>query len=349
MTTPVELVVEGAVYSGWTEVAVRSSLDSIAREFTAVYTSGLAEGRPDIQRGDACTVRTEAGVVVLTGYVDDVEDAYDDTSHQLTCTGRSIAGDLVDSSAERKGGQWRRATIRQIVEDLVRPFGVSVRAAEGVDLTPTVRAWALQEGETVHEVLERLARAYGFLWSSSARGDLMAVRAGSARTRTALEFGRNIARGRSMSSMRERFSSYSVVSQSAADANVWGTNAAHIRATVTDDDVRRHRPLRLVADSQLNQPEAEARARFERNLRFGRGTRLQYEVRDWQTTEGVWEINTLVPVRDPTFGLDRELLLAACELSYGPEGSKAILELALPEAYDVRAEVPKRKGVAVFG
>lgn len=334
MTAPAELLVNGSVFSGWTEIAVRASLDSIAREFLLAYVAQVEEQRTGIREGDACTLRTAGGQHALCGgWVDDIEDQYDGTRQSLVCSGRSTTGDLVDCSARVKGGQWKDAKIAQIAKDLVQPFGLTVGAGD-VDLTPVVRRYAVQEGETVHECLDRLARGYGFLWSSTAEGHLRAIQPGNRRTTTTIERGVNVLRARRVGSMRERFSTYSIVSQSAGSDNVFAESVAHIRESADDPEVARHRPLVVLAEAQLNRKGAETRAKWERNVRAGRAHRYSYDLPNWHLDEGgVWDIDLMVRVRDPYFGLDDELLVAACELTYGRDGTLARVELVRPEAY----------------
>lgn len=339
----IELIVNGTAFSGWTEAAVRASLDSVCREFFVGYTSGTQESRGDIREGDGCDLRTPGGTLLLSGFVDDTEETYEGTRHTLSCSGRSATGDIVDCSAEVRGGQWKNATIRQIVNAILQPFGTSVAFGD-VDLNTTVRYFAVQEGEAAHECIERLARAHGFLWSSTPSGHLEAIRAGSKRTRTAIERGVNVVRGSRRGSVRDRFSSYSVVSQLSGDDATFGSAAAHIREDVRDDGVRRHRPLRIIAESQMSRKEVRNRAKWEMNVRYGRSQRLVYELDGWNLDEGgVWDINLMVRVRDQQFDIDEELLIASCELTYGEQGEVALVELVRPEAYQINAVPPKPK------
>lgn len=350
MTAPAELLVNGSVFSGWTEIAVRASLDSIAREFMLTYVAQVEEQRTGIVEGDACTLRTAGGQTPLCGgWVDDVDDHYDGTTQTLSCGGRSTTADLVDCSAVIKGGMWKEATIAQIVDSLLKAFGLSLAQGD-VDLTTVLRRFAVQEGETVHECIERLARAHGFLWISTPGGKLKATRAGATRTSTAIERGVNVAKGRRMGSMRERFSTYSVVSQLGGDDSTYGSGAAHIRASADDKGVTRHRPLVIIGD-QVGRKGTEARAEWERNVRSGRAHRYSYELLDWNLEEGgVWDINLMTRVRDPYFGLDEDLLVAACELTYGQNGTVTRLELVRPEAYQVGPEpkAPAAKSDGIY-
>src|SRR5262245_16365764 len=84
-------------------------------------------------------------------------------------------------------------TLAQIAERVTKPFGVMVvvPAPAGAPL-PDVQ---IQQGETVHALIERLARAAGLLVTDDAQGRLVLTRAGyGPRTRAAgaLVQGQNI-------------------------------------------------------------------------------------------------------------------------------------------------------------
>lgn len=340
----VKLIVGGEAFETWTDVSLRYALESLAQEFSLNYVSD--EGEISIPVGESCEIKTLDDLSLLRGFVDEVDETYDGGSHQLSCSGRSESGDLVDCSAVVAGGQWRNTTLQTIIADLLRPYGQTFYA-EGVDPTTNVRQFAVQEGETVHECLERLGKVYGFLVSAGPSGGVAAVTPGSRRTETVIERGVNVARGQYHSSILDRFSEYSVVAQQSGDANIWGKSAAHVRATVKDDGVGRHRPFRIIAEAQMSRAEAEKRAKLERNVRYGRSERWTYEVITWRTKEGVWTPNQLVTVRDAQLRVDEELLISAVELSFGDDGELAVLELVRPEAYDVTVVPPKKSSSQV--
>lgn len=330
----------GFAYDAWTSVSVKASLDSLAREFTVTY-SGDEEAKSDeLAEGQSCSIHDEGDQVLVNGWVDTVDEAYDDESQELACEGRSVTADLCDCSAETKGGQWRQATLRTIAEDVCGPFGIRVALGD-FDLSATVRSFGIQEGETCHEALGRLARMHGFLWITSGRGELVATRTGQRSTSTVLEHGVNIISGSRHRSVAERFSSYSVVSQVRGEDDLSGPAAAHIRATIEDKTVGRHRPLRLVAEAEANLAGARDRAMWERAARAGRSDSLSYTVEDWNHASGLWEPGILVPVFDIKLRIDGTYLLRAVEFVETADDRMARLELVRPEAYDLRREPQK--------
>src|SRR5262245_3183619 len=102
-------------------------------------------------------------------------------------------------------------TLAQIAERVTKPFGVMVvvPAPAGAPL-PDVQ---IQQGETVHALIERLARAAGLLVTDDAQGRLVLTRAGyGPRTRAAgaLVQGQNILAAAAELDTSEVFSDYEV-------------------------------------------------------------------------------------------------------------------------------------------
>lgn len=338
------LLVSGSAYLGWTSVAVTRSMEQLASTFEVSFVeqwSGQDLPIPLIE-GVPCLVKLNTTPVV-NGYVDDVTIDYDDRSHGMSVSGRSRTGDLVDCSAlyTLGKGQWRNQPLIQIATDLCQPFGITVSVQ--TDLGAPFRRFTLQDGETVHEALERAARMRGVLMMTDGTGALVFTRAtAAARTRTAVERGVNVLRGRRTGSWRDRFSQYTVKTQVAGDDNFFGGSAATPKRVCSDADVNRYRPLILQAEGQESGAELQKRADWERNVRAGRAQRLSYTVDGWSNQEGLWQPNVLARVVDPALKVNAELLiLSVRQVKNAEDGSVTELELADPKVMTVEPLTPK--------
>lgn len=119
------LKVGGQVFSGWTSVRVRHSIEQIAGTFDISYTErwpGQTQGWV-IPAGEYCEVRIGEHTVI-SGFVDKTAVSYDGNSHELRVTGRDRTGDLVDCSAPSK--VFSGLTFKQLADELCKPFGITV-------------------------------------------------------------------------------------------------------------------------------------------------------------------------------------------------------------------------------
>lgn len=344
---------------GWTSATVRKSIEQVAHEFSleAINTrpgqGGAVDLSIDTVHRMADTLNTDDevqilidGQTVVTGYVDELAFEYDAQSASLNVSGRSKTGDLVDCSAISGTGLWNKATIVQIASDLCSPFGISVSAfVAGVDHLAPFNRFRLEPGETVMEALMRAAETRGVLFLTDADGNLTIERSASFFSGEVLELGTNILRGSVARSYADRHSVYHFKGQTEASDEWSGEKASALEHTVEDPHVGRHRPLVVLGEKQRGKEDVGKRAVFERNVRAGRSERFRYLVEDWTTPTGkLWDVNSLVRVRDPwSEADDLSLLITSAEFAVDANERTTTIELMDRSAFDVLVEPPKRK------
>lgn len=345
MADQITLRIDGTDYRGWKSAAVRRSMQRPADTFELTLTERWADGaapRP-ITPGLACEVHL-GEERVISGYVDDAMPQYDAKNHTIVVNGRSRAGDLVDCSIEAR--QWKQRTLLQIARELAEPFGVSVSA--DVDVGDAFRQQSIQPGQGIHEFLDQLARIRGVLLVSEPNGDLLITRAGQKRIRTPLVLGENIRSAAGQFSARDLFSTYKVQSQQAGTDNAWGSDAAEPEASVSDDRLGRYRPVLVETEQSADIAGCRQRAKWERNVRFGRGRSVVYTVQGWRHDGGLWQANRLVPVRDRYLGIDADRLITGVQLILDDKGRRSEIEVMPPAAMDT-IELPEPEEAGGWG
>lgn len=350
MDDAVTLTVDGAVWSGWTEVRIRQSIERCALEFElgltdARWTAG-AMPRP-IRPGSACSVAIGADVV-MRGFVDETRVSYDRGSHDLRVAGRDRTGDLIDCAAAVDGAmELKGLTLTEVAARLAKPYGVAVRSQ--VDVGRAFDRFALQPGETAWEAIERAARQRAVLPNADGLGGLVLTRAGvGGRAAGALVMGGedgNVVSAEGTFSHRERFGLYVVRGQQEGDDETDATGAAGPEARVTDTAVDRWRPTVILAEQQGDGVSFQDRAAWAARVAAGRSRRCTYTVQGWRAGGALWRPNTIVPVRDAFMDIDRDLLVVTVTWTLGADGSRTELEVAPADAFALVPEPPrKRKG-----
>ncbi len=330
----VVLTVDGTAYSGWREIDIRRGIEQVAGTFRLSVTdrwAGREQAWP-IKPGADCTVVVD-GFTAISGYVDDVLPFFDVRNHGVSVVGRDKSGDLVDCSAIVSGGQWRGRNLLQVATDIATPFGVSVRAV--TDVGATFRDAALQEGETAWEAIERAARMRGVLVYADAAGGLIIARAGSDRAGTALVQGKNVLAARGTFSFRDRYQQYICKGQNGGFDTATPEQNAGPSGRAADTNVRRYRPLIIVAEDVSDSAGLENRALWEAAVRMGRASRPVVTVQGWSHEGGLWEPNTIVRVECPYLYIEREMLIVSVGYRLDERGSRTDIELCAPEAFDL--------------
>lgn len=328
----VQLLAGGSAYGGWKSVQVQLGMEQMAGQFTVGLSERWAGQEVDRQvpAGARCEVQID-GETVITGWVDGLRQALDSGRRAVEISGRDATADLVDCSAVAGAGQWRGRRIEQIAAELCAPFGVQVVAE--VDTGKPLPSYALQEGETVFEALERAARLRALLLTSDGTGRLVITRAGQRRAPTALVMGENIVGIEVRTDMRDRYSAYTAKGQMPGTDTTNGAAAAQLRALATDEGVRRHRPLVLTADAPDAGATLQQRAAWEANVRAARSVEVAVVVQGWRHAAGLWRPNTLVRVEAPAVRLEQDMLLSAVQYALDERGTLCELRLTRPEAY----------------
>jgi prophage tail gpP-like protein len=338
------LLVDGMRYGGWTSVEVQRGIEQIGGQFRVEYTDRWADQATPwpIRNGAKCQVLL-AGEVVITGYVDEAEPGFDEQSHSLVVSGRDATGDLVDSSAVvGHGGQWLQASLDRIAGDLLQPFGVGLSVE--ADTGEKFPSFALQEGETVFEALERAARMRALLLISDGRGGLKLTRASTAAAGGSLIEGVNLKSARATFSTRDRHSHYIVKGQVQALDDYEAEQAYGQQGTAEDKGVGRYRPLVILQEDQGYHASVQQRADWERRVRAGRGNRIFCTVQGWTTPGGrLWTPNTNAPIRSAKLGVDANLLIVNVRHTLDDRGTLTEITLGSRDAYDVQPGTKRRK------
>lgn len=345
------LEIDGYDVKGWQSIQIQRSLDDAVDSFEAALTSPLSSAPPKDGRpwpGDRFRVKYD-GALMITGYLDEVDESSDSSSFNLRVSGRSRAKDLVDCSALHKGA-WRHMTLDEIAVSLAEPFGLTVTT--DIQGLPLEKYFALADGETAFDAMDRLVRDHALRLVSLPSGDLLMTRTGLLRfPDVVIERGVNVISGGIRRSEAERHSSYIYKTQLAATDLAYGTDNS-VKYEVSDAGVDRYRPLIVHAANQRGAAALKVRAEWERNTRAGRAEQLSYKVlypgavsRSWEMPagKGLWAPNVVVTVRDAAHAIEGEYLVTAVTLTRSTTRTETQLELTAPEAYQPEKPPKKKK------
>ncbi len=341
MTSDVSLFVNGQKYEGWTEASVKRSVKAISGEFTLSITdnwngTGLIFF---IGIGDEAQVKI-GDEVLVTGYVEEIQNSIDANSHTVSISGRDKTGDVVDCSAIYKSGEIKNADLVKIAQLLIEPFGLTVHAETNVG--PAFPSFVIKTGETVFEALERAARLRGVILSSDGFGNIIVTKVGKNKSQTSLIEGQNIKQASLTLDTKERYSKYFIKSQMKGTDTVSGKHVSQIKADIDDSTLKRYRPLIVIAEQQANTAETRTRAQWEAAVRAANSSKVSVTVQGFEQKEGglLWHVNDLVYFESKTLGLQQEFLIADIEMKISASsGRETIMTLQKPDAFIPKPEV----------
>ncbi len=335
------LKVDGVVYGGWKSLRVSRSMEQVADSFDFSTSDRWKEGavaRP-IRPGAPCTV-AYAGQTVVKGYVDEVSMDYSATQHSIRVSGRSLAGELVDTTwlpANGNASQWSGQTLMQVAVTLAGTYGVAVATdLNDVELGGPFKNVAMNPGESVWSFLEKLAGHRGVRFVSQSDGSLLITRAGLVDSGGAIELGVNTLSAQGRLSHRERFRLTRVRGQAATEER-WDPQLVS-EADAYDGEIRTTRHRLIIASGQVSKTECLARALWQTAVSRGRAQSVTYTVQGWHNPTGLWQINTRVPVRDSYQGIDDKRLIVTTDFVLDESGSRTEITLMPIEAFQMILE-----------
>lgn len=329
----VTLSIGGTLYAGWKGVSITRALDTLSGEFSLDLTDRERQGaaRLALAAGGAVELKVD-GETIITGYIDRIGPSLDAESHPLQASGRDKSSDLIDCAPDARPGSWSNSSIEAIIGDLVKPFGIAVTARTST--APKLRRFAIQQGDTIGQSIDRLMRMRGLLAVSTRTGDIEIITPASGSPVARLVEGQNLISFSATHDVSDRFSSYIVKGQAAGDDHVNGKAASAIVGKASDPGVKRHRPLVIIAEEQGDLATLEKRAKWEAITRAARGQEAFVTVQGWRRPDGqLWDRDVIVDLEAPSIYISGRMLVVSATLQRGDRGTTTELRLMPPEAF----------------
>ena len=208
---------------------------------------------------------------------------------------------------------------------------------------------SLRPGETMFQLLARLASQRGGLVSCLPTGDMLFLQANTAQKSVGVleESGAFVLHWKAVYDGRKRWHEYKCITAGVkgrhqtgplSKALVGPQAAESKKMTVvvdTDDAVPMFRTQTFRADN-VTPGNVKNAARWRRNKQFADAMTTPYPVESWYAPDGTrWEENKIVTVKSATLGVAKgfDFLIRSVEFEVGDHGKSAVLHLIPPHAF----------------
>ena len=338
------LYINGQTYDGWEGVSIQRNLEAISGGFSVKVFDKWRQSQSEwtIKPGDEVRVKIGSDTLI-NGYVDSVSGSFTKDNRSITVEGRDKSGDLVDCSIVSEESQYKDKTLTELATIFCEPFGISVE--EETDVGEPFKKWDIQQGESVFDNLDRMAKLRGVLIVSKPDGNIKIVRSGDDRADDEIVQGENLLSGSVSYDHSDRFSEYVVKGQSAGNDNTNGKNASQNKDQATDEGVKRYRPLLVIGEGSSDKTTVKDRAQWEATTRAARGFRLTVNIAGWRQSSGkLWEVNQKVKTKAEFAGINKSLLIAGVTYVKDlDEGTITVLELVRPDSYKPKDSIQENQ------
>ncbi len=335
----VSLLVNGYSYTGWKDVGVIRTIESLAGSFSLSVADNQADaavGWP-IRTEDECRVKID-DQTVIDGWIGTDSPSFSGTTKAQAYKGKDRTAALVECSAFLNDWTFLKHTVVDIARKLADPYGIKVSVQPGLELLKAPRKVVVSQGETAFSVLDTVAKASGVIVVSDGSGGILITRSGIGRASQELieERGDFLSGGIDYEAS-ERFFRYVVSTQIPSTDNASG-KSARIRAEAIDEGVRRtDRALLIRPDTGMTKDYARQRADWEARIRAARAASPSVGVHGWQQSDGqLWPLNVLMYVKSKTLRIDGDMLISRADHTKGngeSGGEVTTLRLVRPDAF----------------
>lgn len=355
------LEVDGVQYSDFKRLSLSSRLDALCQQFSFEAVRRGNNALP-FKGGEACRI-LDGTDVLLTGNIERLDVDYSDTGHVISLSGRSLTGDVVDSSLRAVGDYSGRISLKRCIELALKDIGSSIKVVDnagGPFFAGPEDKVSPEPGENAFAFMEKLARKKQVLITSNGGSDIVITRAATVRSSGVLQnvlgaTDNNILSGSVSFDGTGRYSKYTFASGgNPLSLNLSGVVSADDVASqggsVTDTEVRSGRQLVMQNESSTSDGGCLERARWEADLRKARGRVYAVSVQGFRTgASDIWAVNTIVPVADDFTGITGNMLINDVTLVESSDrGSITSMTLMPPNAYTLQLEEPPAQEVG-FG
>jgi len=338
----VRLLVDGMEFTGWTTIRIIRQLESASGSFRVEGAHRipwpLLPGAPV----EVVVANAHRQDTILSGHIDDLTASGRTERREVTIAGRDKTADLVDCSETTDPGEWTGLTLRELVLEILRPFGIELRT-ELTSQGEPFPTFKIQTGEKAWNAIERACRMRATLAFADGDGALVLAKPASRFSNVALVEGSNITEWTVKLSLRQRFQTYIVRGQGRGSDAGWGEAVAQIEGIATDPQVARFRPLIVLSEGTASFDNARDRAQWEAAFRAARAHTIDVELPNWR--EGgpetdLWAVNTELQVVIPSEQVDAKFLTREVAFTRtAADGNKCTINLTRPDAYTPKPEV----------
>lgn len=342
------LTIDGNPWSGWKGISVSRSIERMGGAFSVDLAQKPEEGfLSAAMRAGLPVVVDIDGQVILDGYIDTIQHSYSFDDASIGVSGRDRTGDLIDCAAIVDGPfEFNNQKLERVIQQILYPYDIELSV--DVDTGQAFGRLAVQPGETAQAFIDRACRYRAILPVSNGIGGLVLTRPANEKSAGKLVFGENLIGGTVTNDWCERFSLYVLKGQAEGRDESTGAEVSSGEGRATDQYVLRHRPTVITAESQGGNQTLQDRAVWQRDVSRARSNTASYTVKGWYADEAakiLWKPNTLVKVKDEARSLNREMLIVSLSFDRdGNNGTTTNLELAIPEAYQIEAEIEPSSG-----
>lgn len=349
MNNVVSLVINNRRVTGWKTFSVSRSIDSLCGNFDVSLTNIPSDITSLLLPQSSCEIYIDDDQI-LKGTIYNRSRFESKKSTALRFSGRDATSALVDCSAISATNYWQNASIYTIVNDICKPFGITVSSSA---TTQKIKTFTIQTGETAADTIQRACRQFGLIAYTDRKGQLVINSITQASTPVAsneLRRPGNIKSTEEDINYEDSFSTLYVKGQDIRNGKAWTKEQLQKTAIASDSNVTLYRPKVIISDAVASKDELQKRANWEVQYRAGSAKSYRVETRGFRqfnddniSSNPLWEPGYRVTLAHDDWDIYEQKIISSVTHFFSDAGSHSSLLLKDPRTYlsDPLSKVPK--------
>lgn len=359
----ISVKVKGRFFRDWNNLLVTKELESVAGSFEFNLVSTDSEWFP-VMEGDKVEIFYKT-TPLITGFVDYIGPDLDSDDRTIIVSGRDNTCDLVDCTYDNKKTEFKGVhRIDSIAKELISQFDMDLITE--LEAIPALKNFKYDPGEKIWDALERAASQTGVLFQPTGDGRLLLTMLPAEIEPIRLVEGDNLLSCYANYDSSSRFSHYSMIAElpsteeeadhdpeadpdaGAGDDELDIIDKREVKNPKTiikfarDENVRRYRPLTLIADSKMTPNACQAAINWEMSVRAARAFEASAIVQGWDFRGKPWLPNKIIKVHSPKNEIyEQDLLITSVTYAFDEDGTTTTLSLTKANAYRPKPRIPK--------
>lgn len=252
--------------------------------------------------------------LILTGQIDQVENATASSSHELSITGRSKSANMIDSRITMDA--LYDQDVEKLLRSLTKPFGLTVKSmVSGLPSIPEFQITAESPVENVAQIIREqgymLIERNGVLTiENTAHATLQGI---------GLSVGENVEGLDITRTFNKQFHRIEV-------QGAWDDD----HAIVTQPSINPARTQVIICDQLQSKEACLSRAKYERDLSIAQSLSVSTSIAEVFHTLAIDGLNRVIQVKDQTQNFSEMLVIKALGLSVSESSATTTVELFRP-------------------
>ena len=318
MSEEISIDIGGTVFTGWENISIQKSLDTLCAGFSFGYSDNENSilGVEDINEGDSIKIFIN-NILYLTGRIDEI----DITDTTFNAKGREATSVIVDGSSLVDKNEMKNVSFKSFISTLLNSYGLEATILSPVN--KTYKKIRIGTEEKVFEIINKKLRDLNLRMITTPDGRLEILAKNPIPIAVPLQLGFNIKSYTIKKGLETRYSDYLVKSKAKTGGRSWESVSFFTKGEAQDSDMPFFKFKAKTAEEGLTNSECKKRAEYERDMGIANSQAIGVSVFGYFQTDTklLWPLDALVKVVMDKYNINASFVIKTISIVKDSSGS----------------------------